>query len=152
MQMASRQKKDSLINILNADCPQVFMLQETKLNRKNQIRLEKYEIFEKVRKNKGGGGIMIGINKDIEKEPVDVSPQDDEAKILVVEIELKDLPIRFLTAYGPQEEDNEDKINKFYNSLEEEIIACEERNCGLIIELDCNAKLGKNIIQGDPMI
>ena len=42
-------------DILNADHPQVFMVQETKLKRKNQIRIEKYDLFEKVRKTKGGG-------------------------------------------------------------------------------------------------
>ena len=125
------------------------MVQETKLKRKNQIRLEKYDLFEKVCKPKGGGGIMIGVSNDMTGKPVDVSPHDD-VEILVVEIELKDMSIRFLTAYGPQEDDKEENINKFYNYLEEEIIACEERNCGLIMELDCNAKLGKEIIQGDP--
>ena len=34
--------------------------------------------------------------------------------------------------------------------LEEQIIVCEERNCGLVVEMDCNAKLGKDIIKGDP--
>ena len=29
-------------------------------------------------------------------------------------------------------------------------MSCEERNCGLIIEMDANAKLGKEIIEGDP--
>ena len=57
---------------------------------------------------------MKGIKKDIDATPVDVSPQDDELEILVVELELKDLSIRFLTAYGPQEDGNEDKINKLW--------------------------------------
>ena len=126
------------------------MIQETKLSRKNQIRLDEYEVFEKVRKNKGGGGIMIGIRKDIKATPVEVSPQDPEVEILVVEVELENITIRFITAYGPQEDDHEGKINKFYCSLEEEIINCEERNCGLVLEMDCNAKLGGNIIKGDP--
>ena len=108
-----KSKKESFVHILDTDKPQVFMIQETKLRRKNQIKVEDYELFEKVRTNKGGGGIMIGIKKDIDATPVDVSPQDDELEILVVELELKDLSIRFLTAYGPQEDGNEDKINKF---------------------------------------
>ena len=126
------------------------MIQETKLTRKNRIRLENYEIFERVRKNKTGGGIMIGVRKDIRPTPVDVSPQDEDVEILVVEVQLKKLTVRFLTGYGPQEDDSDDKINKFYCTLEEEIVACEERNCGMVIEMDCNAKLGKKIIKGDP--
>ena len=86
-----KSKKESFINLLKTDCPQVFMIQETKLKRKNQVRVEDYELFEKVRKNKGGGGIMVGINKEIAATPVDVSPQDDETEILAVEIELKEL-------------------------------------------------------------
>ena len=145
-----KSKKESFLNLLHTDNPQVFMLQETKLSRKNQFPVKGYEIFEKVRKNKGGGGIMIGIKNEVQATPVDVSPQDPEIEILVVEVELKEVTIRFLTAYGPQEDDSEDKINKFYCTLEEEIIKCEERKCGLIVEMDCNAKLGKTIIQGDP--
>ena len=38
-------KKESIRNVLNADNPQVFMIQETKLSRKNQFRLDDYEIF-----------------------------------------------------------------------------------------------------------
>ena len=144
-------KKESFRNLLNTDSPDVFMIQETKLAKKNQLQLEDYEILEQVRKKKkGGGGIMIGIKKDVQTIPVDASPQDDEVEILVMEVQLKDMTVRFLTGYGPQEDDEEDKINKFYCTLEEEIVACEERECGLIIELDCNAKLGKNIIEGDP--
>ena len=93
---------------------------------------------------------MIGIKKELEATPVDVSPDETEIEIIVTELELKEMTIRFLTGYGPQEDDSADKINKFYCTLEEEIIKCEDRNCGLIIEMDCNAKLGKNIIQGDP--
>ena len=48
------------------------------------------------------------------------------------------------------QDSSEDKINKFYATLEEEIISCEQENCGLIAELDCNAKLGREIIKGDP--
>ena len=126
------------------------MIQETKLTRKNRIRLKNYEIFERVRKNKTGGGVMIGIRKDIHPPPVDVSPQDEDVEILTIEVQLKKLTVRFLTGYGPQEDDSDDKINKFYCALEEAIVSCEERNCGIIIELDCNAKLGKDIIRGDP--
>ena len=56
-------KKESLKNLLNTDEPHVIMVQETKLSRKNQIKLDDYQIFERVRKNKTGGGIMIGIRK-----------------------------------------------------------------------------------------
>ena len=139
-----KSKKESFLNLLSKENPQIFMIQETKLRRKNQFKVPGVEIFEKIRKNKGGGGLMIGINKEIDTTPVDVSPQDDDVEILVVEIKLESLTLRILTAYGPQEDDEDDKINKFYCALEEEIIKCEQENCGLIIEMDCNAKLGQH--------
>ena len=146
-----KSKKESFFNLLETYEPHVFLIQETKLSRKNQVRVKGYDVFEKVRKNKGGGGVMIAIKDDILTTPVEVSPQeDDEVEILTVEIELQGLTLRILTAYGPQEEENDDKINKFYCTLENEIVKCQELNCGLIIEMDCNAKLGKEVIQGDP--
>ena len=145
-----KSKKESLRNLLDNEQPQVFMIQETKVKHKNQIKADGYEIFEKVRKSKGGGGLMIGVSKDIQATPVDVSPQDSEIEILVTEMNLESMKIRFLTAYGPQEDDNEDRINQFYVSLEEEIVKCEQEGCGLIIEMDANAKLGREIIHNDP--
>jgi exonuclease III len=143
-------KKDSFKELLRNDKPQVAMVQETKMKRQNKVKVKGYEIFEKVRKNKGGGGVMIAITNDIEGVPVIVSNHDEEVEILVVEVTINSMRIRFLTGYGPQEDSSEDIINKFYAGLEEEILLCEQENCGLIAELDCNAKLGKELIQGDP--
>ena len=145
-------KKDSLLDMLETEKPHVFMIQETKMKRKNQWIVDEYELFEKPRKGKEGGGILIGIRRNLDcSTPVIVSDNDDdEVEILVVEVSFKSLTVRFLTAYGPQEEAPEDKVNKFYSTLEEEIIQCEKENCALIAELDCNAKLGNEIIKGDP--
>ena len=60
------------------------------------------------------------------------------------------MKVRFLTGYGPQEGSSQELINKFYATLEEEIINCEQEGCGLVAELDCNAKLGARIVPGDP--
>ena len=143
-------KKESLINLLATDNPQVFMIQETMMKKPNQMMIPGYQLYEKVRKGKGGGGIMIGVRKDVESVPVIVSNHDDDVEILVIEVGLKAMTVRFLTAYGPQEGASDDTVNKFYSALQEEIIGCEQENCGLIAELDCNAKLGKEIIEGDP--
>ena len=145
-----RTKRESFLYLLANDSPQVVMVQETKAKRKNQLKAQGYELFEKVRTGKDGGGIMIGVRKDIDSTPVIVSNDDEDVEILTVEIIFKSIAIRFLTGYGPQEDSSEDKINKFYATLEEEIISCEQENCGLIAELDCNAKLGREIIKGDP--
>ena len=145
-------KQESFINHLEVEKPHVFMVQETKMKKENQISVHGYGLYEKIRKEKDGGSVMIGFKKDMEGIPVVVSNHDNDVEILVVEVALKALTIRFLTAYGPQEDASDDTINKFYCALEEEIIKCEQENCGLIAELDCNAKLGKEIIDGDPNV
>ena len=68
----------------------------------------------------------------------------------VTDCALSSMQLRVMTAYGPQEDDKPDNINNFYQKLEEEIIKCEEDECGLVIELDANAKIGNNLINGDP--
>ena len=93
---------------------------------------------------------MIGMDKNFDITPVVVSDHDEDVEILVIEVAFKCITVRFLTAYGPQEDAPEDVINKFYLTLEEEIVRCEQENCALIAELDCNAKLGTGIIEGDP--
>ena len=41
-------------------------------------------------------------------------------------------------------------ILNFWHGVEKEVIDANDENCGVIIELDANAKLGASIIQGDP--
>ena len=89
-----KSKKDSLLNLLSTDNPQVFMIQETKMKKKNQMEVQGYELFEKVRKGKDGGGVMIGVKKDLEGTPVIVSDHDDDIEILVVEVVFKSVTVR----------------------------------------------------------
>ena len=144
-------KKDSLYNLLHNEKPSIFTIQETKLKRKMQINSPSYEIFESLRENRSGGGLMIGIDKNLSlKKPVIIFQGEKDVEILVVEIILSTMSLRIMTAYGPQEDSSPDTINEFYRKFEEEIIKCEEDNCGLVIEMDANAKLGRDIIEKDP--
>ena len=142
-----RSKKESLINLVQAEKPAVFMIQETKIKRKNQMKIDGYELFEEPRSGKGGGGLLIGIDNAIDTVPVLVTQGNE---ILAIELNLKCMKLRVATAYGPQEDAPQDQINEFHSKLEELIIQCNDDGCGLILEMDCNAKLGKNIIEGDP--
>ena len=74
-------KKDSLLNLLETDKPQIFIIQETKMKRANQWTVDGYKLFEKPRKGKGGGGLMIGVRKDIDVIPVVVSDHDDDVEM-----------------------------------------------------------------------
>ena len=80
-------KLDSFEKLLKVEMPSVFCIQETKVKKTNQIKTDsskEYTIYELVRKNSKGGGLCIGIKKDI--KPVWVGQGDDEVEALAVEI------------------------------------------------------------------
>lgn len=143
-------KKESFLNLIQNERPSCFMVQETKFKNVGQLKVKGYQLFERIRKNREGGGLLIGIENEMNCEPVLISVADEETEIIVIEIDLKVMKIRLITAYGPQEDAPEELIKKFYARLEEEIDDSENNNCEAIIELDCNAKLGKEVIKGDP--
>ena len=143
-------KKESFLNLIQNEKPSCFMVQETKLKKIGQLKVKGYQLFESVRKDRNGGGLVIGIDNAMDCEPVLVSVGDNDVEILVVEIDIKIMKIRLITAYGPQEDASDEAIKNFYARFEEEIDSSESNNCETIIELDCNAKLGKEIIKNDP--
>ena len=56
--------------------PSVFFVEETKLKDVGKIKLNDYIIFEKVRKNRdGGGGLALGCLKEL--QPIWVKEGDD---------------------------------------------------------------------------
>ena len=123
------------------------MLQETKVNRKGQIKIENYDTFEKVRNNREGGGIAIITHESL--EAVLITEDDEEEEILAVQTNLRGLPVNLVTAYAPQETDNQEKRERFFTKLEEECQRAEAMGAGLILELDGNCKLGPYYLRGD---
>ena len=51
-------KKESLFNLINEFRPSLLTLQETMFKLPGQIKLNGYQIFEKLRYEKGGGGFQ----------------------------------------------------------------------------------------------
>ena len=71
-------KIKSFDNILFTYNPSLFFLQETKMRRPGRIQFDnsdKYFVYELTRKECGGGGIAIGVEKDL--DPVWISEGDD---------------------------------------------------------------------------
>ena len=56
-------KQDSFNQCLSSLSLLVFFAQECKTSRKNKIKVDEYVMFEKIRKDKGGGGLMTAIHK-----------------------------------------------------------------------------------------
>ena len=98
-------------------------------------------------KNSNGGGLCIGIHKDLRS--VWVAQGDDEVECLVVEIWADDFPIRVMTAYGPQLSDSTERKNKFWDFLEREADNADKAGAGFILQMDSNCHLGKEFIKND---
>ena len=91
--------------------PSIFFVEETKMRRHGKIKTqnsEKYVIYELIRKGRAGGGLAIGVVKEL--NPTWVSEGDDMTEILTIQVNAQDFSIRCVGAYGPQENDHIDKI------------------------------------------
>ena len=45
--------------------PSIFFIQESKYKTTGRLKFENFELFEMVRKNKDGGGLAIGCQKEL---------------------------------------------------------------------------------------
>ena len=140
-------KKESFMRNISLFNPAVFFIQESKARVKNKIMLNDYIIFELLRNNSGGGGLLTAVHKSL--KPVSINC-DDEEELLVVEAKLAHTKVRFINGYGPQEKAAEDTRKSFYNQLDLEIKKSRLSGSLICIEMDSNAKLGPVIIPGDP--
>ena len=140
-------KKESLFSLVNQFSPSIITIQETKFNFYGTIKIPGYEIFENLRKEKQGGGLLTAVDLDL--NPVLITSNED-VDLLVIQFEIENNKIRSINGYGPQEDDEDFKINLFWQSIETEIICAKEENCLVIIQLDANAKVGNGVIENDP--
>ena len=143
-------KLESFEDLLIKKEPSIFCLQETKVKRTNQITTEsskKFTIYELIRKKSNGGGLAVGVHKDL--QPAWVDQGDDEVEALVVEIWVNEFPIRIINGYGPQMADSVERKQKFWAFLEKHVNYAIFSGAGLILQMDGNYHLGPTIIDGD---
>ena len=140
-------KCDSLKSVVKSVNAAVFTVQETHFVKKGKFQMENYEIFEAIR-TKWNGGTLIGAHKSI--KPVLISEYCDEFELLTIEVCVGKRQIRIITGYGPQETWPEAQRVPFFIALEEEVAKAEMMGKSIIIEMDSNSKLGKQLIPKDP--
>ena len=76
---------------------------------------------------------------------------DENLEILVVQVELGDQTCRLINAYGPKEGLSKSEFTlAFYNKLDLEIKNAKLFGHMVCLQFDANAKLGCQIIKGDP--
>ena len=140
-------KAESLVNEVNVTGANIVTIQETHSIRKGRVKLHSsFVIFESIRKAKHGG-TMCAVHEDL--KPKLIEEYNDPFELLVVEIEAKNKAIRVMTGCGPQENRDEVKRMSFFIALEAEIVKAELAGTSIVIEMDANAKLGRQYIPND---
>ena len=127
------------------------MLQETKLKPNEKIAcasLSDFQVYYLSRQESQGGGIALGVSKDLKSTLI--KEGSDETEALSVKKCLEESEVRVITAYGPQENAPKEKKTKFWEYLEEEVNCAELEGDGLIIQMDGNLHAGTKLIRNDP--
>ena len=141
-------KKETFFNMINQFNPSVITIQETKMRKVGQIRIPGYQNFEKIRTGKTGGGLLTSVIEDL--NPVLISTAKDDIEIITVEADLGTEKVRIINGYGPQEDDDPQLVLGFWQEFEAQILQAKDDNCHILIQMDANAKVGSQIIKGDP--
>ena len=155
-----KSKIDSFDKVLYDLQPCVFSIQETKRKISDPIlkshNLHNYQIFElrrELEKSQGGkglsgGGLAIGAIHEL--NPILTRQGNDDVECVSVEVKAGNIKLLIVTGYGPQKGDTPKRKEGFWKYLKEEVKSAEERNTGLIIQIDSNSWVGKDIIPNDP--
>ena len=101
-----KQKMYSLLSKIEKFQPACIFIQETKLYKKGQLKLEGFQCFEQVRVKSKGGGLLLAVHESF--DPVLIFEGNDDMEILIVQGKIGQKDIRFINAYGPQEADNKE--------------------------------------------
>ena len=143
-------KKDSLNAAIDEFNPSVVTLQETKSRKFGNLKLKGYQIFEKLRNGGNGGGILTAADENM--NPVLISTgKEDDSELLTIQVEVGSHNIRIINGYGPQEDEcSKDDIYKFWQEIEGETLNAKDNNCLVIVQMDANAKIGKENLKDDP--
>ena len=138
---------DSLKFIITMLEPQIILIQETKFKRKTQGTLQGYKCFPTIRGD-CGGGLLIACKSSL--EPALIYEGDSETEVLVIQLEMMNMNIRIIAGYGAQECAPIAVREKYRTTIEEQIIRGHLAGCEVIVAEDANAKLGPDILPGDP--
>ena len=108
-------KEDSMKSMLGQLNVGILIIQETKMYRPGNIKIDGFEIFEKLRKFGKGGGLLTAVHQNL--NPMLCGDDIENSEFLNVDIKVKNIGIRMINSYGPQEnvtlEEKEEYFTKF---------------------------------------
>ena len=135
-----KSKELSLISILDTLEPNIVVLAETKVSKAKEFNLAKYE-YVKRNCTKGQGGLICAVKKNTFKSICNVTTTESP-NILVCRIEYSpNQVVRVVCVYGPQENEERDERESFYDSLAIEVEKTIHANEILLVVGDFNAKI-----------
>ena len=132
---------------MNKLLPSAALFQETKSKKIGRLKFPGYQVFEKIRKDKCGGGLMSVVDNNL--NPVLIETNED-VEMLVVDSSLPVGSIVLINAYGPQESDTILTKVKFWGSLQKEVERAKEEGKMVLIQMDANAKIGNKFLKRNP--
>ena len=139
---------ESFKSLILKSQPCLFFLQETKFKTEGKLKhFNEYQTYELIRKNKTCGGLAIGALEEL--EPVFISEGDDTTEVLVIEVNMG-IKIRCVNSYGPQENDQNEKKENFWERIGREVEEALEDGKAFIFQMDGNLHGGHDLIPGDP--
>ena len=144
-------KKNSFYLVIDELKPSCVMLQETKLYRKGQVKIDNYDIFETIRSYNEGGGLLTAIHKKFNPVHIPISSSSKLSEnILVIEADFCGRRVRYINVYGLQENSAISDKAEFLAILDEIIQCTLDQGHYCCIQMDGNAKFGNEVIKGDP--
>ena len=118
-------KLDSFDHWLKESNPQIFLIQETKVQNTGQIQsktLDSYQLYELIRDdNPGqGGGLCIGVSKDLTSCLLREGGQEVECLSVQVQVGQQELVV--VNGYVPQMVASQVRKELFWEYLEREVV------------------------------
>ena len=119
--------------------PKIFFVQEVKQASVGNIKtdyLQNFQLFELVRKEErvAGGGLMIGVDREV--QALQVREGNDEVECLTVVVTIPGIDIRAVCGYGPQRRDSVKRKTSFWEYLDQEVKDSALEDQALIIQID----------------
>ena len=115
-----KNKQVSLKNLIGSLNVGILVLQETKLYIEGQIKIPDFRVFEKLRPQNGGGGLLIAAHVNF--DPCLIQTEEDNPNLLTVQCTIGNSSVHVINGHSPQEDDSIcDKID-FFSSLEKLIL------------------------------
>ena len=103
------------------------------------VKLKDFTIFEKLRENNMGGGLITIVHENM--QPILIP--DEHSEFLEVDIAGDFGSIRTINSYGPQENLCLESRTDYFIELESRIISAKENQKLICLQFDANSKIGK---------